>query len=345
MRPWVHESELARFLDNQRSIARARTPATPTLPHAQLSIPHDDLRRVEQIITALHNLQLRLPVGEELAEHARRLLDYLQDLQRDVQIQAPEQIFPRLQPLRDMIFWLPSSIIKPGESDLAPLTLLAHLYASALAVEPLFPEIGGAYLGSMSILPLERIHEILMARRSTQPDASVQVALALLDVPVQIMTAYRLRQRQNSQSSQSMDAYRHSPQGSPYVSPHMPISSSGTDVSSQSMYSNSPMHVSNSLPLPGSYFPNVSSPSDVRRESAMSSISSLGRAHSMSERTSTGAMGLVYGSPPLQQQHNSRSSHEMPGSRVDYFGQIQPPYPYGGMNMNTRFVTPSQLWA
>jgi hypothetical protein len=351
MRPWVHESELARFLDNQRSIARARTPATPTLPHAQLSIPHEDLRRVEQITTALHNLQLRLSNSDELADHARRLVDYLQDLQRDVQIQAPEQTFPRLQPLRDLIFWLPSSILRTGESDLAALTLLAHLYASALAVEPLFPEIGGAYLGSMSVLPLERVHEILMARRSTQPqDTSVQVALSLMDVPVQIMTAYRLRQRQNSQSSQSMDAYRHSPQGSPYVSPHMPISSSGTDVSSQSMYSNSSMHGSNSLPLPGSYFPNASSPEDVRRGSSMSSIGSLGRAHSMSERTlssgSTGhAMGMVYGSPPPQHQHNPRSSHEIPVSRMDYFGQIQAPYPYGGMNMNTRFVTPSQLWA
>lgn len=348
MRPWVHESELARFLDNQRSIARARTPATPTLPHAQLPIPHEDLRRVEQITTALHNLRLRLSNSEELAEHAGRLVDYLQDLQRDVQIQAPEQTFPRLQPLRDLIFWLPPAILRTGESDLAALTLLAHLYAGALAVEPLFPEIGGAYLGSMSVLPLERVHEILMSRRSTQPqDTSVQVALSLMDVPMQIMTAYRLRQRQNSQS---MDAYRHSPQGSPYASPHMPISSSGTDVSSQSMYSNSSLHGSTSLPLPGSYFPNVSSPGDVRRESSMSSISSQGRANSLGERTmssgSTGnAMGMVYGSPPLQHPHGPRSSHEISGSRMDYFGQTQAPYQYGSINMNTRFVTPSELWA
>lgn len=348
MRPWVHESDLARFLDGQRSIARARTPTTPTLPHVQLPVPHEDLRRVEQITTALHNLQLRLSNSEELADHARRLVDYLQDLQQDIQIQAPEQTFPRLQPLRDLIFWLPSSILRTGESDLAALTLLAHLYASALAVEPLFPEIGGAYLGSMSVLPLERVHEILMSRRSTQPqDASVQVALSLVDVPIQIMTAYRLRQRQNSQS---MDAYRHSPQGSPYVSPHMPISSSGTDVSSQSMYSNSSIHGPNSLPLPGSYFPNASSPGDVRRESSMSSIGSLGRSHSIPERTlssgSTGnAMSMVYGSPPPQHQQGPRSSHEVPGSRMDYFGQTQAPYQYGSMNMNTRFVTPSQLWA
>jgi len=298
MRPWVHESELARHLDNQRTIASARTPATPTLQHAQISIPHEDLHRVEQITTALHNLRLRLSNSDELAEQAGRLVDYLQDLQRDLQVQAPEQTFPRLQPLRDLIFWLPPLILRSGEPDLAALTLLSHLYASALAIEPLFPEIGGAYLGSMSVLPLERIHDVLRTRRTTQPqDASIQVALSLMDVPVQIMTSYRLRQRQYGQSSQTMDVYGHSPQCSSYVAPHMPISSSATDVSSQSIYSNSPLHAPSSLTLPGtSYFPGGSGPGDVRRESSMLSIGSLGRTHSMSERMrSSGSAGHAMG--------------------------------------------------
>jgi hypothetical protein len=327
MRPWVHESELARHLDNQRTIARARNPATPTLPNAQISIPHEDLHRVEQITTALHNLRLRLSNDDELAEQAGRLVDYIQDLQRDIQVQAPEQTFPRMKPLKDLIFWLPPLILRPGESDLAALTLLSHLYASALAIELLFPEIGGVYLGSMSVLPLERLHDALRMRRTMQPqDTSIQVALSLIDVPVQIMTSYRQRQRQrqNSQSSQTMDVYRNSPQGSPYVAPHMPISSSATDVSSQSIYSNSPLHAPSSLPQPGtSYFPGGSGPGDVHRESSMSSIGSLGRTHSMSERTMSSwsaghAMGMVYESPQSQHQEHPRSSHELPGSGMYY---------------------------
>lgn len=351
MRPWAHESDLARYLDNQRTIARARTPATPTLPHAQVSIPHEDIRRVEQITTALHNLQLRLTNSDELVENAGHLVDYLNELQSDLQFQTPEQTFPRLQPLRDLIFWLPPAILRSGESDLAALTLLAHLYATALAIEQLFPDIGGAYLGSMSVLPLECINEILKGRRNSQPqDTSVQMASQLMEVPAQILSAYRLRQRHNSQGSQSMDVYRHSPSASPYVSPHMPISSSGTDISAQSHYSNSSLHGHNSLPLPGSsYFPGISNAGDVRRDSSISSIGGLGRAHSMTERTmSSGsignAMAMVYASPAPQHQHHPRSSHELSGSRMDYFGQA--PYnPYGGINMNTRFVTPSQLWA
>lgn len=169
-----------------------------------------------------------------------------------------------------------------------------------------------------------------------------------MEVPLQILTSYRLRQRHNSHGSQGMDVYRHSPQGSPFVSPHMPITSS-TDMS-QSIYSNSPLHGHNSHPLPGtSYFSGPPGSADVRRESSISSLSSLGRTLSASDRTlssaSSGhAMGMVYGSPGPQHQHQPRSSQELTGSRLDYFGQT--PYnPYGGINMNTRFVTPSQLWA
>lgn len=320
---------------------------TPTMPHAQLSIPHEDLRRVEQITTATHNLKLRITTGDELANHAGQLVDYLEDLQQDLTTQAPEHAFSRLQPLRDLIFWLPPQILRPGESDLAPLTLLSHLYASALAIEPLFPDIGGAYLGSMSVLPLERVHDVLRTRRTTQPqDTGVQVALSLIDVPIQIMTSYRLRQRHNSQSSQNMEGYRYSPHGSPFATPHMPISTTA-DASTAPIYSNSPLHAPGSLPLPGSaYFQAALGPGEPRRESSMSSISSLGRTQSMSDRSlasgSPHAMGMVYGSPATQPP---RSSHELPGSRMDYFGQIQAPYPpYGSMNMNTRFVAPSQLW-
>lgn len=349
MRNWIHESELAGYLENQRTVARARTPATPTMSPAQLTIPHEDLRRVEQITTALHNLRLRLTGSDELAEHTRRLIEHLQDLQRDLQIQAAEQAFTRLQPLRDLLFWLPPLILRSGESDLAPLTLLTHLYAGALAVEPLFPEIGGAYLGGMSVLPLERIHDMLRTRRTTQPqDTGIQVALSLIDVPMQIMTSYRLRQRHNSQSSQSMEAYRYSPQeGSPYALPHVPIPSSTSDASTNSIYSNSPLHAPGSLPALGSaYFQAALGPGEIRRDSSISSISSVGRAHSLSDRSMTSgsphAMGMMYRSPAP----HPRSSHEMPGSRLDYFGQVQAPYhAYGGMTMDTRFVTSSQLWA
>lgn len=343
MRPWIHESELAKYLDDQRTNSRARTPATPTMSHAPMSVPYEDLQRVDQITTALQHLRSRISNSEDLVEHIDSLLEYLQQLRQDSQSQGAEQSFAKLQPLRDLIFWLPPLLFRAGESDVVGLTLLAHVYASALALEPLYPEIGGAYLGSMSAYPLQYLNDALRTRASTQPhDQVVQAALSLIEVPAQILSSYQLRQRQNSQTSQGMDMYRYSPQGSPYVSPRLPMSSSTSDASA---YSHSPLHTSgNSFSLPASsYFQTALGPMDMRRGPG---IQSLGRAHSMNDRTvnsgSPHSMGMVYGSPaPL-----SRSSHELSGSRMDYFGQTQAPYnPYGSMNMNTRFVTPSQLWA
>ncbi|OAP65011.1 hypothetical protein AYL99_00983 [Fonsecaea erecta] len=350
MRMWIHESELAGYLETQRSIGRARANATPTMPHAQVSIPHEDLRRIEQITTALHNLRLRLLTNEELQEHTGQLIDYLQELQRALPIQGPENVFSRLQPLRDLIFWLPSSVLRVNDSDLGPLALLSHLYASALAVEPLFPDIGGAYLGSMSLGPLETIHDILRTRRATQPqDAHIQVALSLVEVPMQIGNSYRHRQRHNSHGSQGVEGYRYSPQGSPFAGPRIPIATPTSDSPVAPIYPNSPLHAPGSLSIPASaYFQAALGPGEPRRESSISSASSLGRAHSMTSdhrslaSSSPHAMGMVYGSPATQ---HPRSSHELPGSRMDYFGQIQAPYNhYGSMNMNTRFVAPSQLW-
>ncbi|KAK4947336.1 hypothetical protein LTR10_013704 [Elasticomyces elasticus] len=344
MRPWVHESELARYIQDQRALARTATPATPTLPYAQVNVPQEDLSRLDQITAALHNLQMRLSNSEELAEHARHLVEYLQHVQQDMQVRGPEHAFTRLQLLRDFIFWLPPLILRPGESDLAPLALLSHLYASAIVIEPLFPEIGGAYLGSMSVLPLECVHDVLRTRRTTQPqDSGLQVAVSLTDVPAQILTSFRMRQRHNSQGGQAMEMYRYSPQGSPYITPSMPISSPTAELTT--VYSHSPLHGSGALQqAPSSaYYANTVGSGDPRRDP---SISSLVRAHSMNERNmsagSPHAMGLVYGASTAQYP---RSSHEIPGSRMDYFGQVQAPYnQYGGMNMNTRFVAPSQLW-
>lgn len=362
MRQWLHESELARYLETQRTIAKERTPATPTLPQSQLAIPHEDLRRLEQMTTAVHNLRLRLPTSGELVEHAGQLFDYLQDVQRDLHLQAPDKAFARLQPLRDLIFWLPTHILRSAESDLAPLALLSHLYASALATEPLSPKIGGAYLGSMSVSPLENVHEVLRAKTTTQPhDTGVQVALSLIEIPVQILNSYRVRQRQNSHTSQDVGLYRYSPQGSPYVASHMALSSSGTDASTPPSYTaNSPLHGPShqgGLSIPSSaYFQAALGPSEIRREPSYSSMGRTNSWHEQQRRMGMGSpqqsMGMVYGSSALTQQ--SRGGNELPlplplpqpGSKMDYFGQVQAPYsPYGSMDMNARFVTPSQLSA
>jgi hypothetical protein len=334
MRPWAHESELARFLDTQKTIARARTPSTPSFPQSAMVAPDEDVRRVDEMITALHSLKLRLATNQEMAEYAGRVLDYLTELRSDFPIPSPDRAFIRLQPLRDLIFWLPPSVLRAGESDLAALTLLSHLYATALVVEALFPEIGGAYLGSMCLPPLERIHEILQSRRAAQPqDTGCTVALQIVEFPIRLVANYKSRQRA---MSAGMDPYRHSPHASPYLSSHPPLAS--PPETTATLYSNSPLQTPHNVPSGGQFYSGPQSLPQRRDSPGM-------RPQSIAERTSsTGnamSMSMVYGQqvPP-----QSRSSHDSNPSRMEYFGQPQQQYQYYGVNTHNRFVSPTELW-
>lgn len=336
MRPWAHESELARFLHTQKTIARARTPSTPSFPHSSMGPPEEDVRRVDEMITGLHNLKLRLATNQEMADHAGRVLDYMTELRASFPIPSPERAFSKLQPLRDLIFWLPPSVLRANENDLAALTLLSHLYATALVVEGLFPEIGGAYLGSMCLPPLERIHEILQSRRTSQPsDTGCQVALQIVEFPIRLVANYKSRQRT---MSSGMEAYRHSPHASPYLSSHAPLAS--PPESTATLYSNSPSQPSHNIPAGGAYFSGAQSVPTQRHSPGMRAPSIGEQSHSTGNPMS---MNMVYHQQTTPQP---RSSHD--SNRMEYFGQPQQQqqqqYHYYGVNTHNRFVSPTELW-
>ncbi|RMD42666.1 hypothetical protein DV735_g2444, partial [Chaetothyriales sp. CBS 134920] len=327
MRPWAHESDLAQYLNFQKSMARGMTPNTPAFPTPAMPMSNENLRRVDEMMAELHNLKVRLGNNEELAEHVGRLLDYLRQLQQSFPIPAPEQAFTRLQPLRELIFWLPPLILRAGEYDLGPFTVLAHLYATALILEPLFPEIGGAYFGEMCLAPLEKIHDILRTRRNSQPQAGdFQVALSLVEVPMQMAAMYR--SRQGPIFTTSADGYR----SSPHASPYMQMASTGEPGAA--IYAQSPHPAPGSISMQGaSYFPSPAADSAARRDS-----SSLRTQQSMSERIlNTGG-----GSYPVPVANGGQRVSIDAAARPDYYyPQTQVPYQYhGAVGMNTRGPDP-----
>lgn len=254
MRPWMHESRLASYLSAQRSIGRARTPVTPTFPGSQLHQPPEDLARLDRIATALHELRARLGNNEELSRLVVQLLQFLQQLRDDLPVQAPEEAFERLQQLRSWLFWLPPAMFRPHEPDHGAFAVLAHFFAVALALDPLFPEIGGAYLGSMSVPPIEEMRRILLARAAIHPqqETNSQIALALMEIPIQMTADYKARQHYQTQQN---EAYRASPR-TPYAVPSVPLASTA-ELPQAGLFSNrSPLQSPGNLSVPNSpYFP------------------------------------------------------------------------------------------
>lgn len=252
MQPWwKEESELARFLDSQRSLRTARTPSTPSYPGSMGHFQDEDLIRLDHATAVLQNILQRISHNQEHYQRIADLLTFVRRLRDDLPLQSPDQAFERLQTLRAWLFWLPPAMLRGGDTDLGALAVLSQFFGVALALEPLFPEIGGAYLGSMAVLPIEDIRRILLARKASHPFApDVQLAVSLMELPCEIVAEYRGRQQWSPR--RSAEHYSPSP-----ISPYLPLPSlqppSATSThSGVSTFTTSPLHSPASAPVSGS---------------------------------------------------------------------------------------------
>ena len=328
MKPWAHESELANYLEVQRSMARARTPATPTYAEAHLPLSSEDFTRLDEITHALHDLRLRLANHDELLAQTDQLIDYLRQLREDFPLQEPEEAFERLQTLRCYLFWLPPNMLKSGESDSGAIAVLSFYNAVALALEPLHPTIGGSYLGGMAVNPLDKLISVLHSRRAAHPsDANTQVALSLLEVPARFLTAYKSRQRQ---FSHSLDGNRSSPRSPFTITGSQHISS--PEIVQPTLYTQAPAHSPASLQVPmTSYFQGAS------RNSGRAHDSPNFRAQLMSERSMSGEVSLT--TPALEYAGVTRGDYNLP--TIGYQEEIYPPQ----YAISSRFVNINQpVW-
>ncbi|CRG89465.1 hypothetical protein PISL3812_06501 [Talaromyces islandicus] len=189
---WKETSDIAQFLEDQRALRSFNNMTfNPTYLSGATRYQGDDLERIDASIADLQMIQKLVQHIPEYYERIYELLTFVRQLRNDMPIQSPEKAFERLQPLRTWLFWLPTKMLR-GDKDLEALSILAQFYSTALALEPLFPQIEGSYLGCMAITPIENIDAILLARKSSIPyTPSVQLAASLMEFPRHIMTDYK----------------------------------------------------------------------------------------------------------------------------------------------------------
>lgn len=191
MHPLVKQnSELAQFLENQRYLGCTNSPVM-----TGYRFQEEDLVNIDRTIMALQDVQKQ--VARSSHEHYCRmgeLLDFLRQFRKDLPNQTPEQAFERVQPLRRWLFWLPPAMLRGGEADISALAILAHFFAAGIALDSIFPDLGGAYLGPLSIMPVEEISRIIVGSTTTDPfNPELQQALSLMDLPQQIVAQYKNR--------------------------------------------------------------------------------------------------------------------------------------------------------
>lgn len=207
MKDWKEESRFLRFIEEHSTLPS---------PHTLALAPPTTIGREETLLLgraydALVSLHPYTGLIEDGSRRAEELMAFLQSL-RGVDAPTNEQLFEVLQPLRAWLFWLPTTMLRNPHSDSSTLALLAQFYATALAVDPFFPVLGGAYLGSLSTSPVEEIDRILCSRQANNPyDEEVQFALSMMDFPREMVLTFRDRLSYPGQSFEASTT-----QSSPY---------------------------------------------------------------------------------------------------------------------------------
>ncbi|GES62287.1 C6 transcription factor RosA-like protein [Aspergillus terreus] len=186
---WKQESELAIFLENQRYLGCTNAPIM-----SGYRFQDEDLASLDQTIVALQNAQKQVVHNLEHYRRLSELVEFVRQFRNDLLSQAPEQAFERMQPLRRWLFWLPPAMLRGGDSDMGALAILAQFFGVGVALDSLFPDLGGAYLGPLSVGPIEEIYRVIVTRSATDPfNPELQLASALMDLPSHIVAKYKSR--------------------------------------------------------------------------------------------------------------------------------------------------------
>lgn len=237
---WKQQSELARLVEVQRALN-----ITDLSPGASEYQPLDEeMVQLDQTIQALKLTQKRVSHNPEHSQRLGELLDFVQKFREDLPTQTPEQSFERSIILRRWLFWLPPSMLRGGDSEITALAIISQFFAVGITLDRFFPKMGGAYLGSLSVGPIEEMYRIVVAHSATDPfSADLRLAPTLMDFPRRVVAQYRSRLPWSPGGS-IVEHYSPGP-SSPY--PHAlhdyPLASSSSPISA------SPSHAAYTPPL------------------------------------------------------------------------------------------------
>lgn len=191
MDPWKHESQFGDFIAESSTFPTA--PPSPVPDHKPSQPNKEDLEVFQRTIQQLQKVESFLKQNKEDFQTISQLITFLKGARKESNTPVAQQ-FARLRPLRDWLFWTPVRFFQNSGSSPASLISIAHLYTVALVMERLFPEIGAAYFGSLSIGPVEEIARRLLSINVTSAyEGDIQTPLTLMEFSIDVVHEFRSR--------------------------------------------------------------------------------------------------------------------------------------------------------
>ncbi|CAK7568102.1 MAG: hypothetical protein SEPTF4163_006085, partial [Sporothrix epigloea] len=191
MDPWKHESQFGDFIAESSTFPTA--PPSP-VPDRKPNQPRkEDLQVFQHTIQQLQRVETFLKQNKEDFQTISQLINFVKGARKESNTPVAQQ-FARLRPLRDWLFWTPVRFLQNGGTSPSSLISIAHLYTVALVMERLFPEIGAAYFGSLSINPVEEIaRRLLSINVNSTYGGDVQTPLTLMEFSIDVVSEFRSR--------------------------------------------------------------------------------------------------------------------------------------------------------
>lgn len=194
MQSWRHESMFADYIAEQTPF-----PSKSFMNQNYSPISSETRREHLAILSDIQNSLARLQPYLGLTRHEQegkwveQLRNYIERLRASGAAQTAEEQFGQLYALRKWLFWVPISLLAAKHTDATVMVVLAHFYATALALEPMFPEIGAAFCANRSLGPLEEIVLIVQGYQSPSYDDRTQSVSYLIQYPNDAATTYKTR--------------------------------------------------------------------------------------------------------------------------------------------------------
>lgn len=167
------------------------------------------------ILVSLQRLQPLLMGHSPEAYWIDQLLGYISHLLATQPAQTASEQFDQLYSLRKWVLFVPCLLLEKPMVDGPSTLVVAHLYATALALEPLFPALGASFCAAISLPPLERIIQMTAAMQSDDQFGQHALEIStLMHFPQQAANAYRSRM---AWAQQQIQLQQKTPQQSPYA--------------------------------------------------------------------------------------------------------------------------------
>jgi hypothetical protein len=229
MQPWKHESLFVDYIAEHTPMPNRHFMNPLSTPISQ-EARTQQLNTLTDIHSSLQRMQPYLSRNDQETKWVDQLKGYLERLRTSNQAQTPEEQFNQLYALRKWLFWVPISLLSAKRGDVNVLCVLAHFYATALALEPMFPDIASVFVSDLSLLPLQEIVTVVQGYQDPRYDSRLQTMSYLVQYPIDMVSSYKTRRDWTRQHNTAV---------SPIQQPSYALESINVDLENQiAQYSN-----------------------------------------------------------------------------------------------------------